>query len=81
MRELFVVFRSETCPSCRNKTTTKNILRIYLSLLTSEGAPQDPTVLQCKLDNAEFQLKIKEKELENNTKTCSKYKEKVRALR
>lgn len=73
--------RSETCPSCRNKTTTRNVLRIFLNLLSSEGNTQDPVVLQCKVDNLEFQMKLKEKQLEVKAKSCAKYKEQLRGLR
>lgn len=73
--------RSETCPTCRNRSTKKSALRIFLNVLTSDGISQDPVVLQCKADNLEFQLKLKDKELENNAKACVKHKEKLRGLR
>lgn len=73
--------RSETCPSCRNKTTTNSILRIFLNLLPSEGNTQDPEVLQYKVDSLEFQVKLKEKQIENKGKACTKYKEINKGLR
>lgn len=77
----FATSRSETCPTCRNKATTGKVLRIFLNLLVSEGNSQDQSVLQYKVDSLEFQLKVKEKDIETNEKLRAKDQEKLRALR
>lgn len=68
--------RSRTCPQCRAKTTEKTIHRVYFNLANSEGITDDVGTLQFKLDNIQFQIKMKDKELSNLNE---KY-EKIKAL-
>ncbi|XP_073813883.1 TRAF interacting protein no poles [Musca autumnalis] len=55
--------RSKTCPQCRNKCTDRNIFRVYFNLANLDVSRIDVGSLQEQLDNANLQLKMKEKEL------------------
>ncbi|XP_061402466.1 E3 ubiquitin-protein ligase TRAIP-like [Musca vetustissima] len=55
--------RSKTCPQCRNKCSDRNIFRVYFNLANLDVSRIDVGSLQEQLDNANLQLKMKEKEL------------------
>ncbi|XP_075167410.1 TRAF interacting protein no poles [Haematobia irritans] len=55
--------RSKTCPQCRNKCTERNIFRVYFNLANLDVSRIDVGSLQEQLDNANLQLKMKEREL------------------
>ncbi|XP_005190537.2 E3 ubiquitin-protein ligase TRAIP [Musca domestica] len=55
--------RSKTCPQCRNKCSDRNIFRVYFNLANLDVSRIDVGSLQDQLDNANLQLKMKEKEL------------------
>lgn len=54
--------RSKTCPQCRNKCTTRNIIRVYFNLANLDVSRIDVGSLQEQLDNANLAMKMKEKE-------------------
>ncbi|XP_068143669.1 E3 ubiquitin-protein ligase TRAIP [Drosophila tropicalis] len=54
--------RSQTCPQCRNKCTTRNVTRVYFNLANLDVSRIDVGTLQEQLDNANLALKIKEKD-------------------
>ncbi|XP_059226027.1 E3 ubiquitin-protein ligase TRAIP [Stomoxys calcitrans] len=55
--------RSKTCPQCRNRCSERNIIRVYFNLANLDVSRIDVGSLQEQLDNANLQLKMKEKEL------------------
>lgn len=57
-------FRSKTCPQCRNKCTDRNITRVYFNCANLDCSRLDVGSLQEQLDNAQLQLKFKDKELQ-----------------
>ncbi|KAL7737273.1 hypothetical protein ACLKA6_012896 [Drosophila palustris] len=54
--------RSKTCPQCRNKCTTRNIIRVYFNLANLDVSRIDVGSLQEQLDNANLAMKMKEQE-------------------
>ncbi|XP_066142859.1 polycomb group RING finger protein 5-like isoform X2 [Euwallacea fornicatus] len=56
---------SKTCPQCRNKVSTKSLVRLYVNVAQSQDLGDDVTVLQHKLDSIEFSMKLKEQEMKN----------------
>ncbi|KAF2357470.1 Zinc finger RING-type [Trinorchestia longiramus] len=72
--------RSKTCPQCRFSCKQK-LLRLYFDEGSAEDNNVDPDTLQHHLDNAKFQLKLKEQELRNCKEDVEKEKEISRRLR
>ncbi|KAF5283879.1 hypothetical protein FQA39_LY04699 [Lamprigera yunnana] len=54
--------RSKTCPQCRARATEKSIIRVYLSVEEHEEEV-DLAALHNKLDNLQFQIKLKDKDV------------------
>ncbi|XP_019771031.2 E3 ubiquitin-protein ligase TRAIP [Dendroctonus ponderosae] len=54
---------SKTCPQCRNKVSSKNLIRLFVNVATSQGLEADVTLLQHKLDGVEFTMKLKDQEI------------------
>ncbi|XP_060533668.1 E3 ubiquitin-protein ligase TRAIP-like isoform X2 [Cylas formicarius] len=73
--------RSKTCPQCRNKVTPRVIHRIYFNVASCEGINEDPIILQNKLDSLEYQMRLKEKELQNLSEKYGKVKKQNEGLR
>jgi len=57
-----LICSSKTCPQCRNKCTTRNIIRVYFNLANLDVSRIDVGSLQEQLDNANLAMKMKEKE-------------------
>lgn len=74
-------FRSCTCPQCRCKVTEKTIHRIYFNICDGEGIKDDAVTLQHKLDNLNFQIKLKDKDVQNYKDKNHKLKGQQSALR
>lgn len=64
--------RSHTCPQCRKKSTEKNIHRIYFNLANTDSIMDDVGTLQAKVDNLQFQLMLKDKDISNYKEKYSK---------
>ncbi|TDG51847.1 hypothetical protein AWZ03_001907 [Drosophila navojoa] len=56
------ILSSKTCPQCRNKCTTRNILRVYFNLANLDVSRIDVGSLQEQLDNANLAIQMKDKE-------------------
>lgn len=66
---------SKTCPQCRSKITEQSLVRLYINQ-NSQVVEGDFTVLQHRLDGAEFQLRLKDKEIKNFVEKCRSVEEK-----
>ncbi|KAG5318644.1 TRAIP ligase, partial [Pseudoatta argentina] len=73
--------RSKTCPQCRVITTTRTIHRIYFNFSNNDNIAEDAASLQNKIDNLNFQLKLKDKNLSNLTEDNDKLKNQTAGLR
>ncbi|XP_018047569.1 PREDICTED: E3 ubiquitin-protein ligase TRAIP-like [Atta colombica] len=73
--------RSKTCPQCRVITTTRTIHRLYFNFSNNDSIAEDPASLQNKIDNLNFQLKLKDKNLSNLTEDNDKLKNQTAGLR
>lgn len=71
---------SKTCPQCRSKITEQSLVRLYINQ-NSQVVEGDFTVLQHRLDGAEFQLRLKDKEIKNFVEKCRSVEEKNKSLR
>nr|XP_031842126.1 E3 ubiquitin-protein ligase TRAIP-like isoform X2 [Nomia melanderi] len=66
--------RSKSCPQCREKTTMRQIHRIYFSFSNNDTIVEDKYSLQDKVDKLTLQLTMKEKDAKH-------YSEKYHALK
>ncbi|XP_018026921.1 E3 ubiquitin-protein ligase TRAIP-like [Hyalella azteca] len=66
--------RSKTCPQCRFSGKMK-LLRLYFDESNNDNNQVDAETLQCNLDNAKFQVSLKEQELRNLKEDLAKQKE------
>lgn len=73
--------RAKNCPQCRNKATEKTIHRVYLNYNNSESNDVDPSLLQHKIDSLQFNLTLKEKDVQNYKEKYKKAKTQNVALR
>lgn len=73
--------RSKTCPQCREKATDHRIHRIYFNFSNNDSIVEDASVLQQKVDNLMFQVKLKDKEISNLREDKNKAERKVAGLR
>lgn len=73
--------RSKSCPQCRAKATEKTIHRVYFNVLSSEGITDDASTLQFKLDNMQYQLRLKDTDIKNLQEKHEKAKYQATELR
>ncbi|KAK9729175.1 Ring finger domain [Popillia japonica] len=73
--------RSCTCPQCRCKISEKTIHRVYFNLANADGIQDDAVTLQYKMDNMDFQIKLKDKDIQICKDKNKKLKEQNIALR
>lgn len=73
--------RSKTCPQCRVITTNRTIHRIYFNFSNNDSIVEDPASLQNKIDNLNFQLKVKDKKFSDLTEDNDKLKNETAGLR
>lgn len=73
--------RSCTCPQCRCKVTEKTIHRIYFNVANAEGITDDVVTLQHKMDNLDFQIKLKDKDIQIGKDKNKKLKDQNFSLR
>ncbi|XP_018020167.2 E3 ubiquitin-protein ligase TRAIP [Hyalella azteca] len=66
--------RSATCPQCRFSGKME-LLRLYFAESKNENNQVDADTLQCNLDNAQFPVSLKEKELKKLKEDVTKQKE------
>ncbi|XP_078052093.1 zinc finger MYND-type containing 10 [Augochlora pura] len=59
--------RSKSCPQCRDKVTRQKIHRLHLTLSSSQGAEEDSCSLKEKIQNLEFKIRLKEKDIQYYT--------------
>lgn len=69
------LFRFEICPTCRNKTTSKDILNIYLNIPSSLDMAENTKILQQKITKLESQLILEQLELKQFYRHIKKYRE------
>ncbi|EFA07352.2 E3 ubiquitin-protein ligase TRAIP [Tribolium castaneum] len=72
--------RAQSCPQCRRKTTEKSVHRVYLNVNNAED-DTDPATLQYKIDGLQFQLTLKDKDVQNYSAKYQKAKGQLLALR
>lgn len=65
------MYRAKTCPQCRHKTNQQSIHRVYFTLANTDHIEDDVGTLQSKIDNLNFQISLKDKDIKD-------YKEKYK---
>ncbi|XP_074115153.1 E3 ubiquitin-protein ligase TRAIP-like [Cotesia typhae] len=73
--------RSKSCPQCREKTSSSRIHRLYFNVPNSDSIRDDPVLLQERVDNMQFQVMLKDKEISNLKDESHKYKIQAAGLR
>lgn len=73
--------RSKTCPQCREKTSHTKIHRLYFNISNNVSILDDAATLQEKLDNLQFQMVLKEKDVTDFTKMAAEAQSQVVGLR
>ncbi|XP_022911915.2 E3 ubiquitin-protein ligase TRAIP [Onthophagus taurus] len=73
--------RSKSCPQCRCKVTEKDMIRLYVTSLNTSGIVEDVGSLQIRLDNALFQIKLKDLDIKKNEEKMLKEKKRNELLR
>lgn len=64
-------YRSNTCPQCREKTSARNIHRIYFNFSNDDSIVTDPITLQSTIDSQNFNLTLLKKEKNDLTELNS----------
>lgn len=59
------LFRSQSCPQCRQTTRKDKITRIYFTASNTDVIKEDSCTLQQKVDSLSFQVELRKKELSN----------------
>lgn len=79
------LYRSKSCPQCREKTNQNKIHRIYFNFSNNDTIVEDTSVLQDKVDKLTYQILLKDKDIkyyteknENLEKVNSKLRIEVR---
>lgn len=57
------LYRSKSCPQCREKTNQNKIHRIYFNFSNNDTIVEDTSVLQDKVDKLTFQILLKDKDI------------------
>ncbi|XP_011880895.1 PREDICTED: E3 ubiquitin-protein ligase TRAIP-like isoform X2 [Vollenhovia emeryi] len=73
--------RSETCPQCQERTTEQSIFRILFNIPNNDSIIEDPASLQCKIDNLNSQVKLKDSTINNLAEDKQKLKKQATDLR
>lgn len=67
--------RSQTCPQCRNRCTTKSMVRLYLNVALNETLNEkDTETLQSKFDTMQLTLREQTAALRKRTEEVDKLK-------
>ncbi|XP_076231422.1 uncharacterized protein LOC143177417 isoform X2 [Calliopsis andreniformis] len=62
-----LVQRSKTCPQCREKVTQTNVNRLYFTFSNNETISSQSPTAQEKIDNLNFKILLKEKDIQYYT--------------
>ncbi|XP_057334418.1 E3 ubiquitin-protein ligase TRAIP-like [Microplitis mediator] len=73
--------RSKTCPQCRERTSNSKIHRLYFNITANDSIRDDAVLLQERVDNMQFQVLMKDKEISNLKGDANKYKHQTAGLR
>jgi len=72
LENVYLCFRSKTCPQCRERTATRRIYKLYFNFSNNDSLLEDNTSLLNKIENLNFQIKLKDDNIniltENNEK-------------
>ncbi|XP_044740520.1 E3 ubiquitin-protein ligase TRAIP [Chrysoperla carnea] len=74
-------YKSKTCPQCRQIVSRKAVIKVYFNFAEVSVNHSDPATLQCKLDSANFQIKLRDKEISNMREKCKKTESSNKELR
>lgn len=58
---LFFLYRSPSCPQCREKVTLNKIHRIYFNFFNNDSVTEDVCSLHDKIDKLNFELLLRDK--------------------
>ncbi|KAK0084470.1 hypothetical protein PV325_006985 [Microctonus aethiopoides] len=72
--------RSKTCPQCREKTSSSKIHRIYFNI-SNETFKEDAGVLQERIDNLNFQILLRDKDVTDYKTKAEKLQSQMKSLR
>lgn len=61
------LYRSKSCPQCREKTNQNKIHRIYFNFSNNDTIVEDTSSLQDKVDKLTFQILLKDKDIKHYT--------------
>lgn len=56
--------RSKSCPQCRERATKNTIHKIYFNFSNNDSIIEDPSFLQQRIENLNFQIKLKDREID-----------------
>ncbi|XP_072389144.1 uncharacterized protein [Diabrotica undecimpunctata] len=71
--------RSKSCPQCRGRVTEKTIHKVFFNIGNTD-ITEDSATLSFKLENANFTLSLKEREIKNLEEAKKKIKERNKLL-
>ena len=72
--------RGRTCPTFRNKTTTKTMHRVYFDVVSDKPGEDTTSALRNKIDNLDKQLDVKESIIKNVTEENKNLKSQIEGL-
>lgn len=52
-----IIYRSATCPQCRNRCVSSALIRLYLNQSLNDTVTTDPRDLQDTIDNLKLQIR------------------------
>lgn len=73
--------RSKTCPQCRQKSTGKKLIKLFLNQLDNTLTEIEPDQLQHEIESLKFKVTLKNQELKTAEADKSKYEEQAKSLR
>lgn len=80
------LFRKNTCPECRSKTTSTNVMRLYVNIVDSAydenvDGPPDLVGLQNENDNLKFRLIEKDGAIKSKEEAINRLQEENKKFR
>lgn len=75
------MYRSKSCPQCREKATSHKIHRIYFNFSNNDTINEDTCSLQDKIDKLNFQLLLAEKDVKHYSQKCETLDKQTAELR
>lgn len=73
--------RSKSCPQCREKATLNTIHKIYFNFSNNDSIVEDSSFLQQRIENLNFQIKLKDREIDTLRATEKKLEKETLGLR